>query len=157
MHVWGYGVKTQISLEIDKRISSIINADKETHYFAYFTDEPNASRNPSTSNPWMIFKELDDAVKFKAQDHPKVERIRLTLSSVISNRIVQSHPELIDYVDELIQLVKNAAGADFRPYFCRINLGELPSGSYKTIHTSITHEYYTDGYSLPESLLEVVI
>ncbi len=145
---WGYTVKVKLAKRVDEQISSMVAAD--IAYFVYFTEEFNASGNPSTSNPLELFKALDEAVKYGAIRHPKVESLRDALARVAVSYLATMNATL---KDDLIEEISKAGLEEFAPQVWRFPVNSLPNGSYERLNG----EFRTKGYLLPQAVVQVAI
>lgn len=109
---WGYTIKVKLAQRVDEQICSLLHLD--IAYFVYFTEEFNASGNPSTSNPLEIYKALDEAVKYGAARHPKVESLRHGLSRAVVSRLTADR-DMWDKAEDLLKEIEEADLNEFQP------------------------------------------
>jgi hypothetical protein len=145
---WGYTTKVNLAKHMDEQICSSLGLD--IAYFAYFTEEFNASGNPSTSNPLEIYKALDEAVKYGAIRHAKVESIRSALARAV---IIHITPVNVSLKDDLIEQISKAGLEEFSPQVWRFPINSLPQDGYEPLNG----EFRTKGYSLPQLVVQVAI
>ena len=141
---YGFSTKAVIAEWLDERLSILTQG--EIGYFAWFALRPNPIDNIDSSNPVLIFVDIDTAIQRNDYSHKKVDDLRTAMMAQIYSLLPHDHPD----VKSLIRAVSKAELEEFRPLLWVIDLAELPDSSYKGAGSG---EFETTGFTLPRSCI----
>ena len=137
---FGYGTKTHLAICVDEHVSRALYGD--TRYAHWISSEANPTGNPDASNPLMIFRELDQAVK-EGREIDKMKTVKAALAHWAFVHLGGRHDELEVAIRRLVGAARTPM---FRPY-----LWKVPRTSwYKFVRDSTPgmDAMYTTGYVL---------
>ena len=141
---FGFSTKVLLAAWLDERLSILTQG--AIRYFAWFAPKPNPIDNIDSSNPMLIFVDIDTAVQGKQDSNQKVLELRRKMVAVIHNLLPPDHPE----IESLLHTVLNATLEGFRPQMWAIDLARFPESSYTMIRSG---EFMTTGFTLPRSCI----
>jgi predicted nucleic acid-binding protein len=73
---YGYATKIRLSSELDRLLLG-------GHYYVWFSLELNPVQNGESSNPLLLYRQIDTAVKKNDVNHPKIKDLRVSLVDAI--------------------------------------------------------------------------
>lgn len=141
---FGFSTKVLLAVWLDERLSILTQGT--IGYFAWFALRPNPIDNINSSNPMLIFVDIDTAVQGKQDSNQKVLELRRKMIAVIHNLLSPDHPE----IESLLHTILNAALERFRPQMWAIDLARLPESNYTMIQLG---EFMTKGFTLPRGCI----
>jgi len=110
---YGYTCQTWLSVDIADRYFGSI-------YRTWFSTSINPPANGSSSNPLIIYKELDRIVQTNDFNHSRVDQLRQKLT----NWIIGSSLSPMDITNVVAEIVSAPIPA-FRPQIWKINLSNI--------------------------------
>lgn len=126
----GFTCQTWLATEIAKRYFG-------RKYRVWFATSLNPPRNGSSSNPMIIFEELERIIDTNDHSHGRIEQIRLRLSSWVVASSLAS-PTIAALIDE----IRIAPVRAFRPAIWRIDLARI------SIHRLVNLGQFPDEYQI---------
>lgn len=109
----GYSCQSWLSVDIADRYFG-------STYRAWFATTLNPQYNGHSSNPLVIFQELDRIVNTNDHNHSRVDQLRTRLSSWIADSSLPSSD-----IASLLTEITAAPVAAFRPLLWKINLRNI--------------------------------
>jgi len=110
---FGYSCQPWLAKDIADRYFNSV-------YRVWFATSLNPQLNGSSSNPLILFQELDRIVHTNDLNHSKIDQLRLRLSNWISG----SNLSPADIVSLLTEIA-SAPVAAFRPHLWKVNLANI--------------------------------
>jgi len=96
-------------------------------YFVWFARELNPVQNGESSNPLLLYKEIDTAVRKQDLNHPKIKDLRANLLSVVARFVKPRNPTL---ARKLRRQILNAQIEMFRPQIWRLHLASIEASRW---------------------------
>lgn len=110
---YGYACQTWLSIDIADRYFNGV-------YRSWFSTLINPPNNGSSSNPLVIYKELDRIIQTNDYNHSRIEQLRQRLTNWIHGSILSP----IDITIIIAEIVAAPVPA-FRPQIWKINLSNI--------------------------------
>jgi hypothetical protein len=119
---YGYACKTWIASELEK-------TQFDCKYYVWFALKLNPVQNGDSSNPLLLYRELDTAVKKKDVNHTKIKDHRATLLMLVLRFIKPKDSQL---ARQLKREILHAPIEMFHPQIWRLDLSRLEKMRWNT-------------------------
>jgi len=119
---YGYTTKIWLASELDR-------LQFGGHYYVWFALELNPIQNGESSNPLLLYRDIDTAVKKKDLNHSKIRDLRAKLLRVIALRV---EPVDATLAESLTREVLEAPVEMFRPQLWRLNVSAITPARWDT-------------------------
>jgi len=112
---YGYATKIRLASELDRLLLA-------GRYYVWFSLELNPVRNGESSNPLVLYRQIDTAVKKNDVNHPKIKDLRVSLVDVIVRLVRPGNRGL---AESLIAQILGAPVEMFRPQLWRLKVASI--------------------------------
>jgi hypothetical protein len=119
---YGYATKIRLASELDRLLLG-------GHYYVWFSLELNPVQNGESSNPLLLYRQIDTAVKKNDVNHSRIKDLRMSLVDAIVRLVKPGNRGL---AKSLIAQVLGAPVEMFRPQLWRLNISSIAPARWDT-------------------------
>jgi len=102
--------------------SEIVRLHLEGKHYVWFACELNPIQNGDSSNPLLLYREIDTAVKKRDVNHPKIKDLKANLLIMVVGDI---EPTNLGLARHLKSQIMSADISQFRPQLWRLDLARI--------------------------------
>jgi hypothetical protein len=142
----GFACKVWVAAQLEKQYLGGV-------YYVWFSKELNPIGNGDSSNPLLLYADIDRAMKKRDLNHSKLKDLKARLLDVIARRVKPNDPHLAKSLRREVLIAPIEA---FRPQLWKVNLSRIAASRVKNDRSS---EGWDEQYvpDLAEGEFEIIV